>query len=417
MKNYNIKSKILASYAVILIFAFLIFNLAIAAAPAELKDSINQKSQELQEISNKLKENQEYLKGVQGQSQTLQKEINTIDSNVNQISLSINSSKVMIDKLGLEVNSIQYDISDAEKEIVSKQKAVVQILHAFQQKDKETPLIIFLKNKSLADSVFEVQNLIDLNSGLSTEVNDLKNARITLNDKLQEIADKKQSTEMETESLKYKQLILSETKKEKQVVLTQTKNQEQIYQKTVSDLQKKQTDIASEIEKMDEELRLKIDPSALPTKRPGVLAVPVEGSLSQDYGATKFAKYGYQGKWHNGVDFAASLGTSVLSVEKGKVVAVGNSDKYCYHGAYGKFIVIEHENNLTTLYAHLSLQTVKVNDTINKGQLIGYSGRTGYATGPHLHFSVFASQTFRMGSSRTCGPLPYGGDINPMDYL
>ena len=145
--------------------------------------------------------------------------------------------------------------------------------------------------------------------------------------------------------------------------------------------------------------------------------MPVSGILSQDYGATKFAKYGYLGKWHNGVDFAAPVSTPIFSAEKGKVVAVGNSDAYCYRGAYGKFIVIEHENNLTTLYSHLSLQVVKVGDIISRGQLIGYAGKTGYATGPHLHFTIFASQTFRMGPSRICGLLPYGGDLNPMDYL
>jgi len=65
----------------------------------------------------------------------------------------------------------------------------------------------------------------------------------------------------------------------------------------------------------------------------------------------------------------------------------------------------------------LSLQKVKAGDTIERGGLLGYSGNTGYATGPHLHFSVFSSQTFKMGPSRICGLLPYGGDLNPLDYL
>jgi len=423
MQNYNLKLKnclnkiILTFCIVILIFTFSFFNLAVGAAPSELKNSIDQKTQELLEITSQIKENQKSLEETQGQSKTLQQEVKRIDSNITAVSLSIRSSQVTIDKLGLEINSLQYDISDTEQQIIDKQDAITKILQEFQQTDQETPLIIFLKNKSLADSVLEIQNLADLNSGLSTEMNDLKNTKTALSDKLKQSADKKQLAINEAQNLKDKQLILGETKKEKQTVLVQTKNQEQVYQKTISDLQKKQAAIASEIENMDEELRLKIDPSALPSKRPGVLAMPVSGILSQDYGATTFAKYGYLGKWHNGVDFAASIGTPIFSAEKGKVVAVGNSDAYCYRGAYGKFIVIEHENNLTTLYGHLSLQVVKVNDTINRGQLIGYTGKTGYATGPHLHFSVYASQTFRMGASKTCGLLPYGGDLNPMDYL
>jgi len=387
------------------------------AVPSELKDAINQKSQELQAINDKIKENQKNLEGVQTQSRTLQQEISNVDSNISSVSLSIQSSELTINKLGLEITSLGYDIPDTEKQITIKQEAIVKLLQELQQKDGETPFLILLKNKSLADSVFEIQNLTDLNNGLSNEVEDLKNTKITLNNQLQEAANKKQLTQTEKENLKNKQLILNETKKEKQTVFSQSKNQEQVYQKTISDLAQRQTEIANEIEKMDEELRLKIDPSALPTKHSGVLAIPVNGAISQDYGATKFAKYSYKGKWHNGVDFAAPLGTPVFAAEKGKVVAMGNQDNYCYRGAYGKFIVIEHENNLTTLYGHLSLQVVKQNDIVNRGQLIGYVGRTGYATGPHLHFTVYASQTFRMGPSQMCGSMPYGGDLNPMDYL
>ena len=395
----------------------LIFSSTFVLAATDLKGSIDQKTQELLDITNKINENQKILEQVQGQSQTLQTEIKKIDTNINQVNLGIKSSELTIDKLELEVDSLRGEISDAEKEVASKESAIAQILREFQKGDDETPFVIFLKSKSLADSVFEIQNLSDLSNGLSVEISNLKNAKENLSGKLGETANKKQNVLAEKENLKNKQLILADTKNEKQSVLAQTKNQEKVYQQTLTELQKKQAEIASEIEVMDEELRLKIDPSALPSKRPGVLARPVSGRITQEYGATAFAQYGYRGKWHNGLDFAASIGTSVYSAEKGTVVAVGNSDRYCNKGAYGKFVVVKHENNLTTLYSHLSLQKVKVGDTIERGEVLGYSGKTGYATGPHLHFSVFSSQTFKMDSSRTCGLLPYGGDLNPADYL
>ena len=414
MQNHNSKFKNFTFYIVTLIFALSTLNLA---AAADLKGSIDRKTQELLEITDKINENQKILDAAQGQSRTLKGEIKKINSNINQVNLSIKSSELTIDKLELEVDSLRDEISDAEKEVSLKEKAVAQILREFQKGDDETPFMIFLKNKSLADSVFEMQNLADLSNGLSVEINSLKEAKGNLSGKLGETSDKKQNVQVEKENLKNKQIILSDTKSEKQFVLTQTKNQEKVYQQTLTELQKRQAEIASEIEVMDEELRLKIDPSTLPSKRPGVLARPVSGAITQEYGATAFAKYGYAGKWHNGLDFAASIGTPIYSAEKGTVIAVGNSDKYCNKGAYGKFVVVKHENNLTTLYSHLSLQKVKVGDTIERGGLLGYSGNTGYATGPHLHFSVFSSQTFKMGPSRICGLLPYGGDLNPLDYL
>jgi len=431
--NRFFKELFFCLYAVLLILSSILnpqFSIPVFAA--DLKTSIDQKTQELLEITDKINENQKVLEVVQGQSQTLEGEIKKINTNINQVNLSIESSALTIDKLELELDSLRGEISDAEKEVSLKQEAIAQILREFQKGDDETPLMIFLKNKSLADSVFEMQSLVDLSNGLSIEINNLKEAKDNLSGKFEETDGKKQSVLSEKENLKNKQLILADTKNEKQSVLTQTKNQEKIYQQTLTELQKKQAEIASEIEVMDEELRLKVDPSALPSKRPGVLGMPIpwpwsgndrlqcekKGNVcTQDYGATSFAKYGYAGKWHNGIDLGVPIGMSVYSAEKGIVVAVGNSDKYCNRGAYGKFIVVKHENNLTTLYAHLSLQKVKVGDTIERGELIGYSGTTGYATGPHLHFSVFASQTFNMGPSRVCGLLPYGGDLNPLDYL
>jgi len=166
-------------------------------------------------------------------------------------------------------------------------------------------------------------------------------------------------------------------------------------------------------------LRTKIDPALLPKLEPGVLGFPLENikRITQGYGSTEFAQYGYKGKWHNGVDMGAPIGTPVLSAEDGKVFAIGNQDAYCYKGAYGKFIVIHHENNLTTLYAHLSKIAVDEGQEIKRGEVIGYVGSSGYATGSHLHLTVFAQPTFYMGPSKVCGPMPFGGDLNPLGYL
>jgi murein DD-endopeptidase MepM/ murein hydrolase activator NlpD len=240
------------------------------------------------------------------------------------------------------------------------------------------------------------------------------------NGKIQEASQKKQSISFHQQNQVNKKLIVQDQKTERQTLLTKTKNQESLYEKQVTDLEKQQRQIADEVEALDAVLRTKIDPSTLPPLGHGVLSVPIANGLNnitQGYGATEFAKNGYQGHWHNGIDVGAPIGTAILAAEGGEVVAVGNQDSYCYRGAYGKFVVIKHANNLVTLYAHLSLQIVKKGDVINRGQVIGYSGKTGYATGPHLHFTVFAAPTFYMGPSKVCGQMPYGGDLNPMGYL
>jgi len=88
------------------------------------------------------------------------------------------------------------------------------------------------------------------------------------------------------------------------------------------------------------------------------------------------------GRLHPGIDIAAPTGTMVVAAMDGKVKESG------YKGAYGKSIVLQHDREYITRYAHLSELFVKEGDVIKKGQVIGYSGNTGRSTGPHLHFEV-----------------------------
>ena len=87
-------------------------------------------------------------------------------------------------------------------------------------------------------------------------------------------------------------------------------------------------------------------------------------------------------KAHTGVDYAAPTGTPVRTTGDGTIAFRGNK------GGYGKLIEIKHSEDYSTRYAHLSRykKGLEVGDKVNQGEVIGYVGRTGRATGPHLHY-------------------------------
>lgn len=389
-----------------------------AATIQELQETVNKKSQELKEVQNERQQILDNLNGLEKQSKTIQGEIQKNNYQINQLNLAVKASVISIEKLGLEINVLDSEMTELEKKSDLKKEAAIKLLRELQEKEKDSPLIIFLKNQSLADNVSETQQLFALNSSLSEEINDLRQLRQEGAQKLDSAAAKKSEQEKENFNLKNKKVIVEEQKQERQGLLSLNKKQEKIYQQKIEDLEKLQAEISVEIESIEAELRKKIDPTLLPLPRPGVLEMPVpDGHLTQEYGTTAFARRNYANKWHNGFDFGGPLGTAVVAAEQGEIIAVDNQDKYCFGGAYGKYIVVKHENNLTTLYAHLSLQAVKVGDKVARGQTIGYLGKTGWATGPHLHFTVWAGPTFYFKASRVCGPMPVGGDLNPGDYL
>lgn len=106
-----------------------------------------------------------------------------------------------------------------------------------------------------------------------------------------------------------------------------------------------------------------------------------EGFVASGYGMRTDPFTG-QLAMHTGIDFAAPIGTPIFAAAGGVVVSTESDPEY------GKTVVIDHGNDLSTLYAHASRVTVKTGDIVKRGQKIAEVGTTGRSTGPHLHFEV-----------------------------
>ena len=406
----------------------ILYSLSVFAAetPEELKKAIEAKTQALQEVNQKIAETKEDLEATEGKRESLQKDLKQSDYNINQLNLSVKSSELNIQKLGLEIEALKYDIGDTESQIEVKKLAIAELLRELQKKDMENALVIILKNKSIAESVDEVQNIVDINSGLSDQVGDLQILNDELSNKLSDRSTKKVKVELENKNLKNRKVILQDQKTERQSLLTQTKNQEKIYQQLIAQLEKDQDSLSREITDVESKLRESFDPNLLPAKRPGVFGWPVKlkkdgglGIITQKYGRTAAAIKLYKNGFHNGFDIGAPIGTPVFAAEDGRVSAIDNNDKSTWQKyQYGRYIMVEHTNNLTTLYPHLSALSVKKGDVVKRGELIGYVGNSGYSTGPHLHFGVYWTPSLVFKNLPPAkGLVPVGVTINPEDYL
>jgi murein DD-endopeptidase MepM/ murein hydrolase activator NlpD len=109
--------------------------------------------------------------------------------------------------------------------------------------------------------------------------------------------------------------------------------------------------------------------------------LPVKGKLAGRFGVRRFFNEEPRSP-HAGLDVAVARGTPVKASAQGRVLAV---DDYFFNG---KTIFLDHGNGLITMYCHLDRINVKAGQRVRKGQRIGLSGKTGRATGPHLHWSV-----------------------------
>jgi murein DD-endopeptidase MepM/ murein hydrolase activator NlpD len=109
--------------------------------------------------------------------------------------------------------------------------------------------------------------------------------------------------------------------------------------------------------------------------------LPLRGNVTSRFGFRRHPVFRLR-QFHQGLDIAAARGTPVLAASAGRVLFAG------WYGGYGKLVVLDHGQGISTLYGHLSAILVKPGQAIAQGQPIGRVGSTGYSTGPHLHYEV-----------------------------
>lgn len=118
--------------------------------------------------------------------------------------------------------------------------------------------------------------------------------------------------------------------------------------------------------------------------RKALLRTPVDGArLSSRFGMRHHPILGYT-KMHRGIDFAAPSGTPIMAAGDGVIKSAG------YNSSYGNLVVLHHNGTYETAYAHMShiARGIRPGQRVHQGQVIGYVGATGRATGPHLHYEV-----------------------------
>ena len=151
-----------------------------AVSEDDLEEEIQEKSLELKNLDAQIQQTQTRIDGLQGQARTLNNAISNINNQIDQVNYGIRSSEVNIEKLALELESLGYKLEDVDAEIEIKQAALSEILRKVQQSDSEGFLEVLLKHETLADSVFEIQSLSDLQDNLNVSVAQLASLQVAL---------------------------------------------------------------------------------------------------------------------------------------------------------------------------------------------------------------------------------------------
>lgn len=396
----------------------------------KLQSQIAEKNSRLADIEREIAQYTSALNEVGAEKKTLQSAINKLDLERSKVMADISYTENKITSTDLTINKLALEINEAERDINQGEEAIAAILRNMNVADNDSLVEILLRNENISQFWGEFEALETVKNSMSNRIKELAALKVELEDKKDENTDqRKQLSELKSQYTD-QNVVLKNSLSKKAELLDVTKNEESNYQNLLSQKEQAREQLLAEVRDIESKLQFILDPNTIPSAGTPVFIWPLDNPIiTQYFGYTKFALSGaYSGSKHNGIDLGTPVGTKIYAPLTGTVRNIGNTDLVpgCY--SWGKWILIDHPNGLSTLFAHLSHIAVTPGQTVKTGDVVAYSGNTGYSTGPHLHYTLYVKDAvqvkqFNQFKSVTgCGAAlsPFAaveGYLNPLDYL
>jgi murein DD-endopeptidase MepM/ murein hydrolase activator NlpD len=423
-----LSNKIKFKYLFIPVWFSLLSSFVYAQSIDDLKAKIQQTTDNKAQLEKEIAAYESQLKDIGEQASTLQNTIKSLDATIKKNALAIKLTQNNINAAELRIQQLSLDITKNIGIIDQDSKVIAGLIVETNKADSSTLIENLLTHKDLSEFWNEAENIYKIQNQIREKIDETKNLKKILEDNKKETENKRKELLSLKASLQDQKSVLDLTKKEKSKLLAETKDKESNYQKILAEKKALSAAFDKELIGFESELRFAINPNSYPSTGKGILAWPLDViRITQKFGVTNFSKTtnAYNGQGHNGVDFGAPIGTRVKAALSGTVIGTGNTDTVCPGASYGKWIFVQHNNGLSTIYAHLSLIKVKTGDQVFVGDTIGYTGLTGFTTGPHLHFGLYVTQGVKIltRKSSVCGgtyTIPVAdlrAYLDPLQYL
>ena len=377
-----IKSKNIIALFVTIIIALSSFNLISTTSP---KFAYAQSYEdELEQIQKEREETQEKIKEVKKQEQQYINQVDEVEgqllgalSELDDLYKKKDEAKSEVDKATIELVLKEEELKRIEEELKEKIRILNDRVAAIYKNGNSNILEILLKAEDFLDFISKLK-LMNLFAEQDTqnilEVKEKKTATIGIKKSIIDLREKQKEHED-----KVKQLVIQAEQKAREIdgMYNEKKN---LLSRTTANKNaliqmEKQLEIKeAEVTRILESYKYGSAPS-------GKFAWPVAGRIISGYGYRIHPIFGVR-RFHSGIDLAAPYGTLVKAADGGQVVQAG------YFGGYGNSVMLYHGGGFATWYAHLSSINVSMGQFVQRGQVVGLVGSTGWSTGPHLHFEV-----------------------------
>lgn len=423
--------------------------LAHANTESEIQAQIDANNKQVDALRAEIATFQRQLDAVGAKKSTLQSTVNGLTLSQKQLASQIKVTQSKISSATLRIKQLSLSINDKASSISLNEDAISKELRRIAEHEEVSLLAKLISADSLGDAWRTADQAMQFNRALANSTHALRRVKTALGKDRDAVTDEKTKLLALQRDLTLQKRSVDASKAAQTQILAQTKNQEANYQRLIAQKQAAEKAFEQELVNLQGQLDLVVHPDLLPKVGSGVLSWPFSNAfmfncterkkvfgnifcITQYFGNTAFSAANskiYNGHGHNAIDISTPIGTPIYSAMGGTVLDTGNTDlvRGCY--SFGKWVMIVHGNGLSTLYSHLSEIDVSKGQQVATKQLVGLSGMTGYATGPHLHFGVYATEgtqimTLKQFRGATAGcanaKMPVAtlpAYLNPLSYL
>ncbi len=387
--------------SLLLTLIFAIFLTALPLNQPVFSSPLGDAQSELEEINRKLEENQKVLEeakkketGILGEIakkddeirskeselSTLNKQLSKLNAESDQTSKRLEITEAELELNQLELKALQENLLKQTDLLARRLRSIykdgdlsfIQVLlkatdfsdlltrigYLSMIADQDTLLLERIKRDKAAAEKSKIQ--------IEARQKEIEAALLTLKTNTKNVIDVKALTQIKREQI-------SVDLKAKKVLLTQVQRDRAAAERIEAELERSSQELTAYIRSLESG-----EPATPPT---GPYRWPTNGPITSGYGM-RFHPILKVYKMHTGIDIGAPYGQNICASQGGTVIFAG------WQGGYGRTMIIDHGGGISTLYAHTSALNFNVGQRVEKGDIIGHIGSTGYSTGPHLHFEI-----------------------------
>ncbi|MBD2412436.1 peptidase M23 [Nostoc calcicola FACHB-389] len=357
-------------------------------------DTLRQQQQQMNQQHQSVVNERDRLTNLQ---QEAQKHLTGLNQNLQTTDSYIQESESRLQLASQRLQKLETDLVAAQRDYEARQIATVARLRYLQRSPASQGWAVLLQSQNISDFISR-RHQLKLVYQADQQILRKLNAQANLINQ-----QKTQVEEQKNEIALIREQLLAQ----KADYQTQAQSQSELIQRLNTDrlaLEAAQNQLERESKNLEVLIQQKVAEAAAQAKTnsrtsiiiqgTGMFTYPSDAATSSPFGWRMHPVLGYR-RFHAGLDFAASYGSTIRAADSGTVIFAG------WYGGYGRAVIIDHGKGITTLYGHTSELYVTEGQAVERGQAIAAVGSTGLSTGPHLHFEVRRN----------------GSPVNPADYL